>query len=66
MAEQKSTWDEVKQLAQELELKMHLAQMDARWQPPVKRSTTPSRKSCRRSAPRFAACATTSRSPADQ
>jgi hypothetical protein len=30
MAEQKSTWDEVKQLAQELELKMHLAQMDAR------------------------------------
>jgi hypothetical protein len=30
MAEQKSTWDEVKQLAQELEVKMHLAQMDAR------------------------------------
>ena len=30
MAEQKSTWDEVKRLAQELEVQMHLAQMEAR------------------------------------
>ena len=34
MSEQLSTWDEIRRLADELELKMHLASMDARdrWQ----------------------------------